>query len=111
MGKELIYFCTHSYGGIKTQSINQVIALTKLGVKIHFICPKDWNDYILKKPSKMIYGLIPKKSEQIKNKFFNKIFIAFKILHDLYFLFRYIGRSKINYVIFGSFSDNVQRIS
>ena len=69
MEKELIYFCTHSYGGIKTQSINQVIALTKLGVKIHFICPKDWNDYILKKPSKMIYGLIPKKSKKIKNIF------------------------------------------
>ena len=50
----------------------------------------------LKKPSKMIYGLIPKKSEKIKNKFFNKIFIVFKILHDHYFLFRYIGRSKIN---------------
>ena len=105
MEKELIYFCTHSYGGIKTQSINQVIALSKLGVKIHFICPKDWNGYILKKPSKMIYGLIPKKSEKIKNKFFNKIFIAFKILYDHYFLFRYIGRSKINYVIFGSFSE------
>lgn len=105
MGKELIYFCTHSYGGIKTQSINQVIALSKLGVKIHFICPKDWQDHKLKKPSKMIYGLIPQKNKKIRNKFFSKIFTAFKILYDNFFLIRYIGKSKVKYVIIGSFSE------
>lgn len=101
----LVYFCDQSVGGIAKNSFEQAKALTAAGVKIDFICPRDWQLGDLPAPSKVIRGLYPGPKHGQWAKVISRALSTAKMLQNYFFLDAYIRKSGARHVMVGCYIE------
>jgi glycosyltransferase involved in cell wall biosynthesis len=101
----LVYLCDQSVGGIAKNSFEQAKALTAAGIKVDFICPRDWKLGDLPAPSRVICRIYPGPKHGQWAKVISRALSSVKMLQNLLFLDAYIKKTGARHVMIGCYAE------
>ena len=101
----LVYLCDQSVGGIAKNSFEQAKALTAAGIKVDFICPRDWKLGDLPAPSRVIGRLYPGPKHGQWAKVISRALSSVKMLQNFLFLDAYIKKTGARHVMIGCYAE------